>query len=45
MAKKTSKEKVKLGQSATRTRDTPIGDYGFLSDGEVSALVGPSGSI
>ncbi len=25
--------------------DVPIGDYGFLSDGEVSALVSPGGSI
>jgi GH15 family glucan-1,4-alpha-glucosidase len=23
----------------------PIGDYGFLSDGEVTALVAPSGSV
>ena len=26
-------------------RDVPIGDYGFLSDGEVSALVAPGGSV
>src|SRR3954468_19529368 len=26
-------------------RTVPIGDYGFLSDGEVSALVSPGGSI
>ena len=26
-------------------QDVPIGDYGFLSDGEVSALVAPGGSI
>ncbi len=45
MAKKRTRNKVKLGSSGTRTRDTPIGDYGFLSDGEVSALVGPSGAI
>jgi len=31
--------------SAARSRDTPIGDYGFLSDGEVSALVSPGGSV
>jgi GH15 family glucan-1,4-alpha-glucosidase len=30
-----------IGQS----RAVPIGDYGFLSDGEVSALVAPSGSV
>ena len=45
MAKKRVKEQGKLGQSGTRARDTPIGDYGFLSDGEVSALVGPSGAV
>ena len=26
-------------------RSTPIGDYGFLSDGEVSALVSPNGAV
>jgi GH15 family glucan-1,4-alpha-glucosidase len=31
--------------SGGRPRDVPIGDYGFLSDGEVSALVAPSGSV
>jgi GH15 family glucan-1,4-alpha-glucosidase len=30
-----------LGQA----RSVPIGDYGFLSDGEVSALVAPGGSV
>ncbi|MGI8459390.1 MAG: glycoside hydrolase family 15 protein [Propionibacteriaceae bacterium] len=29
----------------TGYRDVPIGDYGFLSDGEVTALVAPGGSI
>src|SRR5206468_8266469 len=28
-----------------RTRTVPIGDYGFLSDGEVTALVAPGGSV
>ncbi len=28
-----------------QSRAVPIGDYGFLSDGEVSALVSPSGSV
>src|SRR4029450_13184184 len=28
-----------------RSRAVPIGDYGFLSDGEVSALVAPGGSV
>ncbi len=27
------------------TRAVPIGDYGFLSDGEVTALVSPGGSV
>src|SRR6478736_9102300 len=31
--------------SLDRPRVVPIGDYGFLSDGEVSALVAPSGSV
>jgi alpha,alpha-trehalase len=31
--------------SADRSRDVPIGDHAFLSDGEVSALVAPSGSV
>ena len=30
---------------APRPRDVPIGDYGFLSDGEVCALVSPGGSV
>jgi GH15 family glucan-1,4-alpha-glucosidase len=28
-----------------QTRAVPIGEYGFLSDGEVSALVSPGGSV
>lgn len=33
-------------QHASRNRKTvPIGDYGFLSDGEVSALLAPNGSV
>src|SRR3954449_7200448 len=28
-----------------RSRTVPIGDYGFLSDGEVTALVAPGGSV
>lgn len=28
-----------------RARSVPIGDYGFLSDGEVNALLAPSGSV
>ncbi|HEU5486742.1 MAG TPA: trehalase-like domain-containing protein, partial [Microlunatus sp.] len=30
---------------AHRARQVPIGDYGFLSDGEVCALLAPGGSI
>ena len=33
------------GRPAPVRRDVPIGDYGFLSDGEVSALVSPAGSV
>ncbi len=29
----------------TRQKIVPIGDYGFLSDGEVTALVAPGGSV
>ena len=32
-------------QQVRHGRSVPIGDYGFLSDGEVSALVAPGGSI
>ncbi|MET0692862.1 MAG: glycoside hydrolase family 15 protein [Propionibacteriaceae bacterium] len=31
--------------AAPRVRSVPIGDYGFLSDGEVSALLAPDGSV
>jgi GH15 family glucan-1,4-alpha-glucosidase len=36
-----SRPPVPVGQ----VRPVPIGDYGFLSDGEVSALVAPGGSV
>jgi alpha,alpha-trehalase len=36
---------ARLVHPIDRARDVPIGDYGFLSDGEVSALVAPSGSV
>jgi alpha,alpha-trehalase len=50
MAKKSSTGKRKQGRSqlgspSTAVRSTPIGDYGFLSDGEVSALLSPNGSV
>jgi GH15 family glucan-1,4-alpha-glucosidase len=43
MAKK--KDKRQLVSPVSHGRATPIGDYGFLSDGEVSALVAPGGSV
>ena len=34
-----------LTQAIGRARAVPIGDHGFLSDGEVSALLAPDGSV
>src|SRR6185312_8881639 len=34
-----------LANSIEQSRAVPIGDYGFLSDGEVSALIAPAGSV
>jgi alpha,alpha-trehalase len=46
MANRKSKPQARVGSStASRVRQTPIGDYGFLSDGEVSALVSPNGAV
>ena len=46
MAKKTTKRPVRsTAAPAAQARSTPIGDYGFLSDGEVSALVSPAGAV
>ena len=36
---------ARLVNSIAQSRAVPIGDYGFLSDGEVSALVAPGGSV
>jgi alpha,alpha-trehalase len=36
---------TRLSTPRTRARTVPIGDYGFLSDGEVAALVAPDGSV
>jgi len=44
MAKSNGKA-ARLTNPIEQSRAVPIGDYGFLSDGEVSALVAPSGSI
>src|SRR5215218_9011914 len=45
MANRKSKPEAHVSTAASRVRQTPIGDYGFLSDGEVSALVSPSGAV
>ncbi len=34
-----------MSSRTAQVRSTPIGDYGFLSDGEVTALLAPGGSI
>ena len=44
MAKKNG-SRGRLTRPIRQSRAVPIGDYGFLSDGEVSALVAPSGSV
>jgi GH15 family glucan-1,4-alpha-glucosidase len=36
---------ARLTTPIEQSRAVPIGDYGFLSDGEVSALVAPAGSV
>jgi GH15 family glucan-1,4-alpha-glucosidase len=38
-------EPARFSSPLDQRREVPIGDYGFLSDGEVSALVAPAGSI
>ena len=40
-----SVESQQFTNPVEQSRAVPIGDYGFLSDGEVSALVAPSGSV
>ena len=40
-----STAQVRMTHPTAPLRSTPIGDYGFLSDGEVSALVSPNGTI
>jgi GH15 family glucan-1,4-alpha-glucosidase len=44
MAKKKEKRTC-LTSPVSHARAVPIGDYGFLSDGEVSALLAPGGSV
>ncbi|HWM07129.1 MAG TPA: glycoside hydrolase family 15 protein [Actinophytocola sp.] len=43
MAKK--EKRARLTSPIGHARAVPIGDYGFLSDGEVSALLSPGGSV
>ncbi|HWJ53716.1 MAG TPA: glycoside hydrolase family 15 protein, partial [Propionibacteriaceae bacterium] len=43
--KKSTKEPVQVQSPVTHLRSTPIGEYGFLSDGEVSALLSPAGTV
>src|SRR5512133_4250340 len=43
--RKNNKPQARVGAPTSRIRSTPIGDYGFLSDGEVSALVAPNGAM
>jgi len=47
MAKKSKAEQARTQMSSpvSQLRSTPIGEYGFLSDGEVLALLSPGGSI
>ena len=42
---KSGKAAARAATAIERSRAVPIGDYGFLSDGEVSALVAPAGSV
>ena len=42
---KSGKAEAGVASAIESSRAVPIGDYGFLSDGEVSALVAPAGSV
>jgi alpha,alpha-trehalase len=42
---KSNGKAARLVSSIEQSRAVPIGDYAFLSDGEVSALVAPAGSV
>ena len=44
-SKKSTKEPGQVSAPTTHVRSTPIGEYGFLSDGEVSALLSPGGAV
>jgi alpha,alpha-trehalase len=41
----TRKEPGQVSSPVSHARSTPIGEYGFISDGEVSALVSPNGTV
>ena len=41
----TKKEPGQVSSPVSHVRSTPIGEYGFISDGEVSALLSPSGAV
>jgi GH15 family glucan-1,4-alpha-glucosidase len=45
MTRKAASPATSPNRSTTQLRTVPIGDYGFLSDGEVSALLAPDGSV
>src|SRR5512132_2498645 len=45
MANRKNKPQAQVSAPTSHIRSTPIGDYGFLSDGEVSALVAPNGAV
>ena len=46
MANKTKpRNSNQLGSPVSHLRSTPIGDFAFISDGEVSALLSPAGSV
>ncbi len=41
----TKKEPGQVSSPVSHARSTPIGDYGFISDGEVSGLLSPNGAV
>jgi len=41
----TTREPGQISSPISHVRSTPIGEYGFISDGEVSALVSPAGAV
>ena len=41
----TKKEPGQVSSPVSHVRSTPIGEYGFISDGEVSALLSPNGTV